>query len=105
MKKIVHHIEEHGAKTVADFSPPSTKPKPNESHLYQSLEGVGGEEGPDPTFQLLFLKNPTSNAQFWVIPLPRRSQSSNPAPFFCEIPDLENTLPDPVIFQMVSPWI
>ena len=56
MKKIVHHIEEHGAKTATDFSPPSTKPKPNESHLYQSLEGVGGEEGPDPTFQLLFFK-------------------------------------------------
>ena len=61
--------------------------------LEQGLEG----EVPDPAFPLLFYENPTSflsRAQFWRIPLPGSSQILNPAPFFVEIPDPVNTLPD-----------
>ena len=39
----------------------------------------------------------TSCAQIWWITLPRICQIPNPAPFFSEIPDPENTLPDPLL--------
>ena len=40
---------------------------------------------------------PASHAQFWRILLFRNSQMPNPTPFFSDIPDPENTLPDPFI--------
>ena len=46
-----------------------------------------------PTF--LSYRYPTSCAQFRRIPLPRSSQIPNLTPFSSEIPDPENTLPDP----------
>ena len=41
---------------------------------------------------------PASRSQFQRILLPRRSQNPNPAPFFSEVPDPKNILPDPVCY-------